>query len=286
MPCRVVPLSAYLPRQTPCLSIACILVSLIDYSHCRCGSSRVRPHTMAVPPSFSAAMYSSPVYSHETRPSISSAPSFAGAGLRLPSNRKTIYDRNLNRSRNAELSRASFAFLFMEMVTYAQKKIKSISEFETKLNEQGYPLGMKLLDLLLYRSSPAGSSTSSSNPAARPLRILPLLTLINNKLYPLLFSRPADSLEQDTSDPSKYMIIDNTPLTNTYISVPKEMSQLSVAAFIAGIIEGVCDGAGFQCKVSAHNQATDLWPNRTVFLVAFDESVMEREKELERQGVK
>lgn len=174
----------------------------------------------------------------------------------------------------------------MEMVTYAQKKIKSVSDFEKKLNEQGYPLGMKLGDLLLYRSSPAGSSTSSSTPAARPLRILPMLTLINNKLYPMLFSRPADSLEQDTQDPSKYMIIDNTPLTNTYISVPKEMSQLSVAAFIAGIIEGVCDGAGFECKVSAHNQGTDVWPNRTVFLVAFSEHVMEREKELERQGVK
>lgn len=145
---------------------------------------------------------------------------------------------------------------------------------------------MKLLDLLLYRSSAAGSSTSSSTPAARPLRILPLLTLVNNKLYPLLFSRPADSLEQDIADPSKYMLIDNTPLTNTYISPPKDLSQLSVAAFIAGIIEGLCDGAGFPCKVSAHNQATDVWPNRTVFLVAFDESVMEREKELERQGIK
>lgn len=241
---------------------------------------------MAMPPSLASTMYPSPTYTQGSRPSSSSNPSFAGAGLRVPTNRKTIYDRNLNRSRNAELSRASFAFLFMEMVTYAQKKIKSVSDFEKKLNEQGYPLGMKLLDLLLYRSSPAGSSSSSSTPAARPLRILPLLSLINNKLYPLLFSRPADSLEQDTADPSKYMIIDNTPLTNTYISVPKEMSQLSIAAFIAGIIEGVCDGAGFQCKVSAHNQGTDVWPNRTVFLVAFETEVMEREKELERQGVK
>lgn len=248
--------------------------------------ARASPKEIFLASSRASTMYSSPTYSHESRQSTSSAPSFAGAGLRLPSNRKTIYDRNLNRSRNAELSRASFAFLFMEMVTYAQRKIKSVSDFEKKLNEQGYPLGMKLLDLLLYRSSPAGSSSSSSAPAARPLRILPLLTLINNKLYPLLFSRPADSLEQDTSDPSKYMIIDNTPLTNAYISVPKEMNQLSVAAFIAGIIEGVCDGAGFPCKVSAHNQGTDVWPNRTVFLVAFDESVMEREKELERQGVK
>ena len=82
------------------------------------------------------------------------------------------------------------------------------------------------------------------------------------------------------------MIIDNTPLTNTYISVPKEMSQLSVAAYIAGVIEGVCDGAGFGCKVSAHNVKDDTWPNKTVFLVKFDDWVMEREKELERLAVK
>lgn len=241
---------------------------------------------MAMPPSLASTMYASPTYSYESRQSTSSTPSFPAAGLRVPTNRKTIYDRNLNRSRNAELSRASFGFLFMEMVSYAQRNIKSISDFEKKLNEQGYPLGMKLLDLLLYRSSPVGSSTSSSAPAARPLRILPLLTLINNKLYPLLFSRPADSLEQDVNEANKYMIIDNTPLTNTFISPPKDLSQLSVAAFIAGIIEGFCDGAGFSCKVSAHNQGNDVWPNRTVFLVAFEEQVMEREKELERQGLK
>jgi elongation factor P hydroxylase len=82
------------------------------------------------------------------------------------------------------------------------------------------------------------------------------------------------------------MIIDNTPLTNQYISVPKEMNQLSVAAYIAGIIEGVCDAAGFACKASAHNTGTDVWPNRTVFLIKFEESVLERERELERQGVK
>ena len=92
-----------------------------------------------------------------------------------------------------------------------------------------------------------------------------LLNLLTTKLYTrYLFSRPADSLEQSTSTPSEYMIIDNTPSTNTYISVPKEMNQLSVAAYIAGIIEGVCDAAGFECKVSAHNQATDVLaqPNR------------------------
>ncbi|KAJ5370723.1 uncharacterized protein N7496_006815 [Penicillium cataractarum] len=214
-------------------------------------------------------------------------------GLRVPSNRKTIYDRHLNRSRNAELSRASFAYLFAEMVTYAQRRVTGIQDLEKRLNEQGYPLGLRLLDLLFYRttttsSSALSSSSTSSSPPNRPLRILTLLHLIHGPLWRLLFGRSADALEHSVSPdtPNEYMITDNDPLVNTYISVPREMNQLNCAAFVAGIIEGVCDGCGFEAKVSAHNQPTEMWPSRTVFLLGFGESVMEREKVLERAGIK
>jgi trafficking protein particle complex subunit 5 len=213
--------------------------------------------------------------------------------LRTPSHRRTIYDRNLNRSSRAELSRASFAYLIAESISYHHKRIKSIADFEARLSQQGYLLGSRCLDLLLYRSTPAGSSSSNTSSsgkdsalAVRPLRILSLLNLLTTKLYPLLFARPADSLEQSTTSKNEYMVIDNTPLTNTYISVPREMSQLSVAAYIAGVLEGVCDAAGFEAKVSAHNQPTEVWPGRTVFLVRFDEAVVGRDGELERGGVK
>jgi trafficking protein particle complex subunit 5 len=53
-------------------------------------------------------------------------------GLRYPSNKKTIYDRNLNRSRNAELSRAAFAYLFVEMISYAQRKVTGIADLEKR----------------------------------------------------------------------------------------------------------------------------------------------------------
>jgi trafficking protein particle complex subunit 5 len=213
--------------------------------------------------------------------------------LRTPSHRRTIYDRNLNRSARAELSRSTFAYLIAESIAYHHKRIKSIADFEARLNAQGYLLGSKTLDLLLYRATPAGSSSSSTSTstkesalAVRPLRVLALLNLLTTKLYPLLFSRPADSLEQSTTAKNEFMVIDNTPLTNVYISVPKEMSQLSVAAYIAGILEGVCDASGFEAKVSAHNQPTDVWPGRTVFLIKFDDEVMQRDGELERAGIK
>lgn len=157
------------------------------------------------------------------------------------------------------------------------------------LNNQGYPLGLRLLDLLLSRSA---------NPLAsiRPTRILPLLQFIAQTLWRHLFGRPADALERSESDASQYMLFDNDPLVNQYISLPREMSQLNCAAFVAGIIEGVCDGAGFATEgVSAHSVAAEqqgqtvpkgaeMWPGKTVFLIKFKPEVLEREEILGRGG--
>ncbi|KAI8622980.1 putative SPP30 protein [Xylariaceae sp. FL1651] len=197
------------------------------------------------------------------------------SGLRYPTNGKTIYHRPLNRSKTAELSGASFAYLFSEMVSYASKKIESIQDLEKRLNVQGHPIGLKLLDLLIYRE-PARSQT-------RPLNIITLLHFIKINVWQHLFGQAADGLEKssDPSKPDEYMIIDNEPLVNRYISVPRDMSQLNCAAYVAGIIEGVCDGSAFPARVTAHSvgkqEEGEMWPGRTVFLVKFAPEVMERE---------
>jgi len=171
------------------------------------------------------------------------------------------------------------------MITYAQRNITSITQLEDRLNEQGYPVGLKLLDLLLYRTPNSMLSTSTTT---RPTRILPLLQFVSTTLWKHLFGRPADALERSQENKDEYMITDNDPVVNAYISVPKEMSQLNCAAYVAGIIEGVCDGCGFFAKVSAHSVAEEdaaaggkdgqMWPGKTVFLVKFREEVMEREE--------
>lgn len=112
-----------------------------------------------------------------------------------------------------------------------------------------------------------------------------------------LFGRQADRLEKSSNPetPDEYMIIDNEPLVNAYISVPREMSQLNCAAYVAGMIEGVCDGAGFPARVTAHSVGAqssgggaaegegaegavqEMWPGKTVFLVKFAKEVLERE---------
>src|SRR5262249_5053252 len=57
-------------------------------------------------------------------------------GLRYPSNGKTLYHRPLNRSRSQELSRASFAYLFGEMVSYAQKRVTGIQDLEKRYAQE------------------------------------------------------------------------------------------------------------------------------------------------------
>ncbi|RFU30092.1 hypothetical protein B7463_g6259, partial [Scytalidium lignicola] len=205
----------------------------------------------------------------------SQSPRGPQSGLRYPSSGKTIYHRPLNRTKTAELSQASFAYLFGEMVTYAQRRVTGIQDLEKRLNAQGHPIGLKLLDLLLYREPPRTQT--------RPLHIIALLQFITTVLWKHLFSRPADALEKSSNPetPDEYMISDNDPLVNQYISVPREMSQLNCAAFVAGIIEGVCDGAGFPARVTAHSvgkgEEGELWPGKTVFLVKFQPEVVERE---------
>ncbi|KAJ9158273.1 Trafficking protein particle complex subunit [Coniochaeta hoffmannii] len=204
------------------------------------------------------------------------------SGLRYPTNGKTIYHRPLNRTKTAELSQASFAYLFSEMVSYAQRRVTGIQDLEKRLNTQGHPLGLKLLDLLLIREPPRSQ--------LRPLNIIALLHLIKINLWTHLFGRQADRLEKSSNPdtPDEYMIVDNEPLVNAYISVPREMSQLNCAAYVAGIIEGVCDGAGFPARVTAHSvggkEEGEMWPGKTVFLVKFEGEVLERESLIVGKG--
>lgn len=194
--------------------------------------------------------------------------------LRYPSSRKSIYDRSLSRAPSST-SLPAFAHLFNTLITYHHAKSGSVSEIEGRLNRAGYPLGIKLLDLLLYRQA-----SSTGKPAVRPTRLLDLLQFVHGVLWRGLFGRSADALEQSTSKKNEYMIVDNEPVVNTYISIPKEMSQLNCAAFVAGIIEGLSDAAGFGTDgVSAHwAEGDELWPGKTIFLLRFQEKVVERDE--------
>lgn len=127
------------------------------------------------------------------------------------------------------------------------------------------------MELLLYREG---------RSAKRETRLLGILQFAAQTLWRHLFGKPADGLEKSRENENEYMLIDNEPVSNKYISVPREMNQLNCAAFVAGIIEAVLDGSVFPCRVTAHSVPTDHFPQKTVFLIKFEESVLERESVL------
>jgi hypothetical protein len=67
------------------------------------------------------------------------------SGLRYPTNGKTIYHRPLNRTKTAELSQASFAYLFSEMVTYAQRRVTGIQDLEKRFVSSPLPYPTQVL---------------------------------------------------------------------------------------------------------------------------------------------
>lgn len=89
--------------------------------------------------------------SQPTKPALTTQVQRAAQpGLRYPSNgSKTIYHRPLNRSRTQELSQASFAYLFGEMVSYAQKRVTGIQDLEKRYvnkNDSLYLYSAALMD--------------------------------------------------------------------------------------------------------------------------------------------
>lgn len=84
----------------------------------------------------------------------------------------------------------------------------------------------------------------------------------------------------DYASPPTDMISYNTPTYSHGISIPKDMSQLSVEAYTAGIVEAILDGLGFPARVTAHGVGTAEHPQRTTILIKLDKSVMMREEAL------
>ncbi|KAG9314708.1 NO signaling/Golgi transport ligand-binding domain-containing protein [Chiua virens] len=225
--------------------------------------------------SLSSAEHLSPTSTTSPRFSLSSAPSITTTlTAHKPANRPSIYDRNLNKTRTAEVSASAFAFLFSEVVQYTQKRVSGINDLERRLNTLGYRVGVRVLELMVWRAE------SPSKAPKREIRFLPALMSIHTQVWRAVFGRPADAIEKSVENEDEYMIIDNDPLVERHISVPRDLSTLSCSSFTAGIVEAVLDGLGFPARVTGHNTPTQQYPSRTTILIKLEQSVLEREQVL------
>ncbi|CAB9508156.1 protein particle complex subunit 5 [Seminavis robusta] len=146
-----------------------------------------------------------------------------------------------------EVSASAFAYVYSELVQYHQNRVDSISELERRLESSGYGVGLKVLELLAYRS----------REFKRETRLMNVLQFVSSQCWKALFHKPADSLERSIDHADEYMIVDYTPITSTYIRVGSDMGSLSVDAYISGIIAGILAGAGFPARVTAHSVALE-----------------------------
>jgi len=187
--------------------------------------------------------------------------------------RSAIYDRNLNKNRMGQVSLSAYAFLLSEIVQYTQKRVSGIGDLERRLSTIGYRIGLRVSEVLVWRNDP------TKNPK-REIKLIQALMFIHTQVWKAVFGKPADALERGLEKDDEYMIIDNDPIITRYISIPKDMSQLSCSALTAGLVEAVLDGLAFPARVTAHSVPTDAHPLRTTILIKLDPVVLEREDAL------
>ncbi|KIK51247.1 hypothetical protein GYMLUDRAFT_101111 [Collybiopsis luxurians FD-317 M1] len=114
----------------------------------------------------------------------------------------------------------------------------------------------------------------------REIRRLPALMAIHTQIWRAVFGRPADAIEKSVENVDEYMIIDNDPLIERHISVPRDLTGLSCSSFSAGIVEAVLDGLGFPARITAHHTPTSTHPTCTTILIKLEKSVLDREEVL------
>ena len=154
----------------------------------------------------------------------------------------------------------------------AQANAAPIPDLESQLHDLGLPVGERMLELVFYREKGTSNACSS---AKREIKILQMLYLVQNKVWPALFGKNADGLEISESDPNEYRIVDKSPITNKFVSSQGPGSNCS--SFIAGIVEGIFCSCKQDCKVVAH---FDKDTKATLFLVKFTNEAIERNNSL------
>lgn len=89
-----------------------------------------------------------------------------------------------------QISLSAFAFLFAELVQYCENRVQLASEMQSKLSEIGYNVGQRIVDMMLIREK----------NFKRETRLINMLIFIRSKVWPMLFGKEADKLEQANDD--------------------------------------------------------------------------------------
>jgi hypothetical protein len=148
----------------------------------------------------------------------------------------SILDIPLSKGKN-QVSLSAFSFLYSEIVQRTEQSTSDYETFVEKLSSLGRHIGIRVLELLIYRES--GSK--------REIDRISMLQFITKVVWKSLFGRQIapDGLLKVTED--EFRIVEPEPITNIYVSSKKgtATTMINVAAFIGGIIEGILTSGGF-----------------------------------------
>jgi trafficking protein particle complex subunit 5 len=101
------------------------------------------------------------------------------------------------------VSLSAWAYLYSEMVQYHQNRVDSINELERRLEATGFGVGLRVLEILAYRSK----------EYKRETRLMNILQLVSSGAWKYLFGKAADSLERSIDHADEFMIVDYAPIT-------------------------------------------------------------------------
>ncbi|KAF3543505.1 hypothetical protein DY000_02001158 [Brassica cretica] len=163
-----------------------------------------------------------------------------------------------------------------------------------RLEDAGYAVGSRVLELLCNREKFSNAEFSDKSLLVvlwllfslfqgnrRETRLLGVLSFVHSTVWKVLFGKVADSLEKGTEHEDEYMISEKELLVNRFISIPKDMGTFNCGAFVAGIVKGVLENAGFPAVVTAHFVPIEGQQRpRTTILIKFADEVLKREARL------
>ena len=182
-----------------------------------------------------------------------------------------------------EIPISLFSFLFSEIIQYVSKSSENNNyntnnnnnfsnnfDFEEQLSSFGYPIGEKMLEITTLREK----------GHKRELKIVNILQFVHNNLWKHLFNKQADGIQRSTDDQYEYRLIENTPIVNKYIS--QKTNSSNIVSFIAGIIEGFLNSAGFKCKVTAYFLDTNESGSfgKTFYIIKFDKDLVDKDDKM------
>lgn len=159
----------------------------------------------------------------------------------------------------------TFGHLFNEYCQFCQQKASSFESCDRMLYSLGRDVGTRMWELCCLQSrltSPTPNSTV--HPFNKPEGVL---NYIRTTFWRFLFGKQADGLEKLLKDTPEYYLIDKSPLTDTFISYPRDYG-VQPSTFLAGVIHSALDCCRFSVSVTAH-RVGDVEPMQTYFHIVF-----------------